>query len=259
MTATDIRRHAQRANMAAGARPIETFGAGELPNRRVPPDLDPRAFAHRTGITNEDRDQDEVLASVFGAAHQLHRGLDAIYARERAIMADGTRTPAEVKRLVGKMVAAQSREPLQANTAAYHTLRKALADLEADLQNAFRSRLPREDAAELRAVLRGMPKKARTDCLAAAKAAGDFDVIAAVLAAKPVVSGLTAAEAASWRREYEQAHHAPELARREKLKKAWAETEALGQLFVRETLAMVDHEQLSEIEAARTAADQAAS
>ncbi|HSM19779.1 MAG TPA: hypothetical protein VK844_05365 [Hyphomicrobiales bacterium] len=220
-TAT-VRRHAKRANAVAGARPARDFATAEPSQRVVPGSLDPRSFAHRTGLTNADRDRDPALAAAFGAAVSMHSGLEGIYARERAILADSSQTPANHTRLVARMVEKQSAEPLRANETAHKTVRNALAAIEDELQKAFKSRLPREDSAEIRQVLRSMGKKARNDYLAEAKKSGDFDAIAAVLAQKPIASGLAATEAARWRREFEIAHHAPLIARREKLEKALA-------------------------------------
>lgn len=66
------------------------------------------------------------------------------------------------------------------------------------------------DASELRAVIRGMDTKARSELLAQAAADGDGQVLAAVLSAHPSLSGLDAAQHKGLRQRAMQAHR-PDL------------------------------------------------
>lgn len=255
-TGSDI--HAKRLNRAAGARPErELTGPPELPRRNLPSDLQPATFAHRVGLTADN--DDPALQSAQRAFNALSRVLTDLHARERTIRADGSKTTEHHKMSIAKMVDTNLNLPADGIETARATLLAEIDGINGEIETSFRTKMDREDAQELRAIVRGMTREERRKYLNAAMKEQNFAPIAAILAhPEPVASGMTKSERAGFRTQYERTIHGENVTRREKLPAAVGQLEDGWSKYM-SAVARLRDSQADDIEAAAKAADDAIS
>lgn len=242
--------HGLRANAAAGAvDPRETAPPVEFKQRRVPPDLDSRVFSHRVGL--DATTEDEALIAANRAFAGLGRTLAELYKREATIRADSSK-PADAHILrIAEMVEKSGLTPLPAVDGARKRLLAEAAEIDREIADSLRARMPHEVAAEIRSELKRLPATKRRQIIMA-----DPDVAAAALSAKPFLSGLSQTEAEAVRREFLAEHYGPQQARRAKLDRAMQELDAGGERYTRSIFALRDG-RVAEVQARAAAADKA--
>jgi hypothetical protein len=111
---------------------------------------------------------------------------------------------------------------------------------------------------ELRACLAGLPGDARSAALASALAAGDEAILAAVLTASPLLSGLSAGEYGLRLAEWKLRNHGEALERMGRLRKALTDVERAGPLLTSFVDGLTDAELVRAAEETSRAASEAA-
>ena len=255
-TGSDV--HGKRLNQAAGARPErELTGPPELPKRNLPSDLQPATFAHRVGLTGDS--EDTALIGAQRAFNGLSRVLTDLHARERTIRADGSKTVEHHKMSVAQMVDKNLTAPADGIETARATLMAEIDGINSEIETSFRTKMDREDAQELRAIMRGMTREERRKYLNAAMKEQNFAPIAATLAhPEPVASGMNKNERATFREQYERTIHGENVARRNQLEAAVGQLEEGWSKYMSAAARLRDS-QADEIGAAAKAADDAIS
>lgn len=252
--------HSKRMNAARGAKSADEVAAEQArlkawttpPERKIPSALDPRTFDHRVGFDEDEDSADPVLSRVREAFSFFHNRLTEWRKREETIYSDPYELPEKKKMTVARMVRDESDKNLDHIDRAYKSVSDEIENIDRDINKAFRHKLPREDAAEIRAHLRGLTAAKRRELLAEA----DAEVVASVLAAKPFLSGLKPAEAESLRHKTTRAWFPQEVKRREKLSKAQEQLNAACQTYHKQTAGYID-KQLGEFEKTKSAVDAA--
>lgn len=252
--------HSKRMNAARGAKSADEVAAEQArlkewttpPERKIPSALDPRTFDHRVGFDEDEDSADPVLSRVREAFSFFHGRLSDWRKREEAIYSDPYELPEKKKMTVGRMVRSESDKNLDHIDRAYKSVADEIENIDRDINKAFRHKLPREDASEIRAHLRGLTAAKRRELLAEA----DDEVVASVLAAKPFLSGLKPAEAEALRSKTTRQWFPQEVKRREKLAKAHEQLESASQTYHQQTVSYIDNE-LDKFEATKSRVDAA--
>lgn len=253
-TQSDI--HGKRANLAGGARPARDFSPPpELPKRKIPSDLAPATFAHRVGLTADN--DDPALQSAQRAFNNMSRVLEDLHKRERTIRADGSKTVENHAMRVAQLVDKNLTLPAEGVEQARASLLSEVNDINTEIEKSFRTRMDREDAQELRAIVRGMTRDERRKYLNSAMKEQNFAPLAAILAhPEPVASGMTAAERAGFRDQYERTLHGENVTRRGQLQAAVTQLDDGWSKYMGAAARLRDS-QAEDIEAAARAADDA--
>lgn len=248
--------HIKRMNRAAGARPArELTGPPSLPNRKVPSALQPATFAHRVGMGRDTADP--ALQDAARAFNGMARVLDDLHKRERTIRADRSKTPEAHSLSVAKVVEKNMQLPAQSIETARASLMAEIDGIDSTIEASFRSRMDREDAQELRSILRSMTRDQRRKYLASAMKEQNFAPIAAILAhPEPVASGMSATEREGYRKQYEQSIHGDDVKRRDQLIAAAGQLQEGWERYMNETIRLRDP-QADELDAAAKAAEDA--
>lgn len=256
MTKTLSDTHGKRANRSAGARPARDFvDADGQPKRRVPGDLDPATFAHRVGV--EADQSDPAIEAAHRAFNGMHRVLTDLHKRERAIRADRSKTPENHQMRVAQVVDKNFDTPVASLDGARKRLNAEIDGINDEIADSFRSKMDREDAKELRKIVRDMTREKRRKYLADVMKAGNFAPVAAILAhPEAVVSGMSETERADLRSRYERALHGESIARRERLTRAVEQLEN-GWITYMDAAMQLRDERADDIAAAAQAADDA--
>lgn len=248
--------HGRKANAAAGAvtpeQKAQIEAAQAAPEKRkVPMELHPRTFAHRVGVTDDDK-EDAAVQTAHRTFNNLSKALDDLYQREVTIRADKSKTPQDHALRVSKLANNALTTPAAKMDGARKTVTQSIAAIDTTIERTFKEALPTEDAREIRAHVKSLPTEERRAFLKDA----DDQVIAAVLAGKPFLSGMGPAEAATLRHSTVERRFPGEVARRAKLVKARDMLDHGWQLYMGATAALRDTK-ADDYEKAATAADEA--
>lgn len=228
----------------------KAFAENQAPKRRVPAELNPDIFDAKVGFSEDERDP--VLNTARQAFSICGEKLKNWHEREAVIFANKYEMPAKKNMLRSKMVRDELPKRGEVVGKAQRQVDEAISDIDKNLDKAFRQRLPREDALEIRTHLKGMSKDERRAFLADA----DDEVLSAALAAKPFLSGLAPAEAARMRYDAIVKWYPDQLARRERLETAKTLLASASELYLKEAQDLIDPE-LDEFEVQSDAAAKA--
>ncbi|MCA1775122.1 MAG: hypothetical protein LC676_05800 [Loktanella sp.] len=160
---------------------------------------------------------------------------------------------------IAQMVDKNLNAPADNVETARATLLAEIDGINTEIEASFRTKMDREDAQELRAIVRGMTREERRKYLSAAMKEQNFAPIAAILAhPEPVASGMTKTERAGFRDQYERTIHGENVARRNQLEAAVGQLEDGWTKYMGAANRLRDS-RADDIEAAARAADDAIS
>ncbi len=138
------------------------------------------------------------------ARQELQKTVGNLHEARAAIMRDSTRTEAERHRLMGDAVDKAYHHVSRRLSGAEESLRRHARQADANIEAVFNERMPSE-ASEIRTYVRGLNGRAeRLDFLHTAIKNGDIETAAAVLSARPYLSGLDDKMAGTVRKEAER-------------------------------------------------------
>ena len=202
-------------------------------DKRIHPQLDPRKFdATISGF--DGADYDPAFTKARRARQGLADALGRVHDAAEALSRDGTRTPMEQSRLLHDTAKSVERRAIDQGIEGERALRDRVRRADREIDAALRTSAPPE-ASEIRAYVKSLDTVGkRLDFLRSAVRDGDVSTAAAILTAKPYLSGLDQKGAATIRSEAERQILPDEAKARDAAARAADEMGEATQRFYRE-------------------------
>lgn len=200
---------------------------------RITAGLDARKFDHIVDKHCIDDKSEPAFAKARAARKQLTDGASRLHDARQALVQDMTRTDADRARLLDDTVKSVTSKATQGGAEAERMLRERAKKSRHVIEESIKNAVPNE-AAEIRAYLRNLGERERASFIRQAIANGDTETGAAVLAAKPYLSGLNETEVKELRGNMESRFAPDEVKVREAAEAAAEEIGQAANLFYRE-------------------------
>lgn len=204
-----------------------------MEKRNVPLSLHANIFAAKVGPENEF---DLALTKARNAWAMYSASLEDLHRRERAIRQDPTATEAAKNVTMNTLANKVFEATAHKSDEALNVLLEAHKSIDREIAHGFSNRQPYPVAQEIRQHVKSLASGKRREFLNKA----DSDTLAAVLSAKPFLSGLSDAEAASLRDSAERRLFSEQVERRERLAKARELLMDGGQIYMKAVLELSD-------------------
>jgi hypothetical protein len=244
--------HSKRANRAAGAMSAAEVMAeqeqNKAPERKVSSEFDPQVFDHRTGMTEDDQHDPALTAARRGYA-VYGKNLSNWVEREKVIFSDPFEITDKKRMTVAKMVKNEVANKAELIDNGRRAALSAMSDIDREIDKAFKARLPKEEAAEIRGYVRDMSKADRQKFLAQA----DEETVSAILSSKSFLSGLSDNEAMALRHKAVTKLFPDHIQRRKKLERAVEQLDNVHDLYWRQIGEFVPTDELEQFEKQKAA------
>lgn len=176
----------------------------------APLDLHPAVFDAIAGLTDDTR---QFTAGAAGAFQSAVEGLTAIAELRTLAASNPTLTPEarilQVSEFADRKVAGVHKKIDEADS----ILKRQISFTEAELQKPLEATVHSTSASEIRALARAMTRAERTKLISGAITSNDMTILSSMLAAHPLLSGLTPLERDMFTRRFRETSQ-PGLAQR---------------------------------------------